>query len=161
LNEQTFDKTWHNLDRLLLDAGSSSHPANAHPHSPATPKRTTIQTSLRVALKGRPAKLVRLCKSVAGSMPFQGLACLEMALTRHIQELTQANSGLQKHCRSALTWASTTACCRFIVICACHVLSGSSHDFPRYRCFCLALTNLHDLGVPASTFSRISWDWPT
>jgi hypothetical protein len=54
--------------------GAPLQPANAHPHSPATPKHLTIQTSLRVALKGKPAKLVRLCKSVARSVR---LACVE------------------------------------------------------------------------------------
>ena len=157
------------MNKFLADLGvilinryqTQGAPRNAHPHSPATPKHTTIQTSLRVALKGQPAKLVRLCKSVAGSMRLQGLACLEMALIRHIQESTQANSGLQKHCRSALTWASTTACCRFIVICACHVLSGSSHDFPCYRCFYFHLDEFYDLGVPAPAISCIFWDLAT
>jgi hypothetical protein len=63
----------------------------------------------------------------------------------------QASSSLEKHCRNALSWVSTTTCCRFILLLGpAIILSGLSHDFLRYRSVCFTLTIFHDFGVPAS-----------
>lgn len=127
-------------------------------HSPATPKISTIQTLLRVALTGLPAKLVRLCRSVAAMMRLRGLACMKTGLRRHNKEVV---AGHEKHCRYAQTWASTTVRCHLTVICAC-LSHGSAivlHDLSRCRSVCLTRTHCTDLTFRHCHYRCIFWDW--
>jgi len=72
---------------------------------------------------------------MAATMRLQGLACAKTELRRHIKDVDAASTGHEKHCRSALTFALNNRLLFPTAVCACHSLSGLSHDIlPLLQC---------------------------